>query len=46
MHPAGEHLFVSADGKMTLEFKVDENGAVTGVEERRARFRRTIPRKP
>ena len=45
MHPAGERLFVSADGKMTLEFKVDEGGAVTGVEERRTRFRRTIPRK-
>lgn len=45
MHPAGDRLFVSADGKMTLEFKVDEGGVVTGVEERRNRFRRTIPRK-
>lgn len=45
MHPASERLFVSADGKMTLEFKADKNGAVTGVVERRTRFRRTIPRK-
>jgi hypothetical protein len=45
MYPAGERLFVSKDAKMTLEFKTDEKGVVTGVEERRTRFRRTIPRK-
>ena len=45
LHPAGERLFVSADGKITLEVRVDDSGAVTGVEERRTRFRRTIPRK-
>ncbi len=45
MHPAGDRLFVSADGKMTLEFKTDDSGVVTGVEERRARLRRTIPRR-
>jgi hypothetical protein len=45
MYPAGERLFVSADGKMTLEFKIDEGGGATCVEERRNRFRRMIPRK-
>jgi hypothetical protein len=45
MYPAGERLFVSKDAKMTLEFKIDEKGLVIGVEERRTRFRRTIPRK-
>lgn len=44
--PAGERLFVSADGKMTTEFLVDETGAVTGVEERWRRRRKTIGRSP
>lgn len=45
MHPAGERLLVSADGKLTVQFKVDEQGAVTGVEERRERYRQAFPRK-
>ena len=40
--PAGERLFVSADGKLTVEIKVDEQGAITGAEERRARYRHTF----
>ena len=40
--PAGDRLFVSEDGKMTTEFLVDETGAVTGVEERWHRRRKTI----
>jgi hypothetical protein len=44
-HPAGDRVFVSTDGKMTIEFKVDERGAVAGVEERAARYRQTFPRK-
>lgn len=43
--PAGERLFVSENGKMTLEFLLDDTGAVTGVEERWLRKRNTIPRK-
>lgn len=43
--PAGENLFVSADGKMTIEFRVDEEGTVTEVEERWVRRRKTVPRK-
>ena len=45
LYPAGERLFVSADGKMTIEFKVDEHGAVIGAEGRRRRERWTIPPK-
>lgn len=44
-YPAGERLLVSANGNMTLHFLVDEKGAVTGVEERRERYRRTLLRK-
>ncbi len=43
LHPAGERLFVSADGKLTVEFKLDDQGALTGAEERRARHRQTFP---
>lgn len=43
LYPAGERLFVSADAKMTVEFRLDEHGAVTGVEERRVRQRQTFP---
>ncbi len=43
-HPAGDRLFVREDGKMTLEFLVDANGAVTGIEERWHRGRRTLAR--
>ncbi len=43
LYPAGERLFVSADGKLTVEFKLDEHGAVTAAEERRVRYRQTFP---
>jgi hypothetical protein len=45
LYPAGERLLVSADGKLTLQFQLDEKGAVTGVEERRERHRHIFPRK-
>ncbi|HEY0864639.1 MAG TPA: hypothetical protein VGD97_11085 [Lacunisphaera sp.] len=44
LHPAGERLLVSADGKLTVQFKVDEQGLLTGAEERRERYRQTFPR--
>lgn len=44
--PAGDRLFVSENGKMTTEFLVDETGAVTGVEERWHRRRKTLVRTP
>lgn len=43
MYPAGARLLVSADGKFTIEFKADAQGAITAVEERRERFRETFP---
>lgn len=46
LYPAGVRLLVSADGKMTVEFKVDESGLVTSAEERRHRHRETFPRSP
>ena len=42
--PAGDRLFVSENGKMTIEFLLDEAGTVTGVEERWHRVRKTVPR--
>ena len=45
LYPAGDRLLVTADGKMTIQFQVDEKGAVTGAEERRERYRQTFPRK-
>ncbi len=44
-YPAGDRLLVSADGKMTVEFKLDDQGTVTGAEERGERGRHTVPRK-
>lgn len=44
-YPAGDRLLVSADGKATVEFKLDDQGAVTGAEERWERGRHKIPRK-
>lgn len=44
--PAGERLLVSEDGSMTIQFLVNEAGAVTGVEERWVRRRQIVPRKP
>ena len=44
-YPAGERLIVSADGKMTVEFKLDDQGVLTGAEERWERGRHTVPRK-
>ena len=43
--PAGGGLLVSEDGTMTIEFLVNEAGAVTEVEERWVRRRKTVPRK-
>ncbi len=45
VYAAGERLFVTTDGRMTIQFQIDEKGSVTGVDERRVRYRRTIPRK-
>jgi hypothetical protein len=45
LFPAGERLLVSADGKLTVEFKADAQGVITGAEERRERYRETFPRK-
>lgn len=44
-YPAGDRLFVTEDGSMTIRFLVDDVGAVTGVEERWVRRRQTVPRK-
>jgi hypothetical protein len=44
LRPAGPRSLVEANGKMTIEFIVDENGQVTGVEERAVRRRKTVPR--
>ncbi|HEY0968258.1 MAG TPA: hypothetical protein VGD88_12780 [Opitutaceae bacterium] len=44
--PAGDRLFVKEDGTATIQFLVDDIGAVTGVEERWHRGRRTIQRAP
>ncbi len=43
--PAGDRLFVSEDGKMTLEFLIDDEGEITGAMERRDDRRNKIPRK-
>ncbi len=45
-HPAGPNLLVIEDGKMTIEFLEDEHGALTGVEERWKRRRKTVPVAP
>ncbi len=44
-YPAGDRLLVNEDGSMTIQFLVDDQGKVTGVEERWVRRRQTIPRK-
>ena len=44
-YPAGDRLLVNEDGTMTIRFLVDDQGAVTGVEERWRRQRSIIPRK-
>lgn len=38
-YPAGDRLLVTSNGKMTIEFQVDESGNVTGVEQRWERRR-------
>lgn len=43
--PAGDRLFVSEDGKMTLEFLIDDQGEITGAMERTEDRRNKIPRK-
>ena len=45
-YPAGDRLFVIEDGKMTIEFLVDESSQITGVEERWKRRRKTVDRQP
>jgi hypothetical protein len=45
-YPAGDRLLVNEDGTMTIRFLVDDSGAVTGVEERWVRRRKTIARQP
>jgi hypothetical protein len=44
-YPAGDRLLVSEDGTMTIRFLAGDDAAVTGVEVRWVRGRRTIPRK-
>jgi hypothetical protein len=43
-YPAGPRLLVNEKAAMTIEFQVDDTGAVTGVEERWVRRRKTVPR--
>ena len=42
-YPAGESLFVSEDGKMTIEFLSDDEGNINGVMERWKDRRNKIP---
>ncbi len=44
-HPAGDYLFVSDDGEMTIEFLTDNEGNVTKVLEQWEGRRNTIPEK-
>ena len=44
-YPAGDRLLVNDDGSMTIRFLVDDEGTVTGVEERWVRRRKTVTRK-
>ena len=44
-YPAGDRLLVNAEGTMTIRFLVDDQGAVTGVEERWIRRRQLVQRK-
>lgn len=43
--PASETLFVTENGKMTVEFLADPEGAYSRAELRRERWRRTLTRK-
>ena len=43
-HPAGPRLLVDENAKMTIEFKLDDAGAVSAVEERWVRKRKTVRR--
>ncbi len=42
-HAATDHKLVREDNEMTIEFLVNEDGEVTGVEERWPRRRKTVP---
>jgi len=42
--PAGDSLFVTEDGQMTIEFLMDDSGEISAVEERRVRRNKTVPR--
>lgn len=45
-YAATPHKLVREDDEMTIEFLQDENGAITGVEERWHRKRKTVPAEP
>jgi len=44
-YPAGESLLVNEDGSMTIRFLVNDQGTVTGVEQRWVRRRQVVQRK-
>ena len=45
-HPTSPTQLVREDNKMTIEFLLDGDGHVTGVEERWHRKRKTVPAEP
>lgn len=45
-HPAGDNLLVADNGRATLEFDVDANGAIVAAVQRRHRDRQMFLRKP
>jgi len=45
-YAASNNTFVRDDDEMTIQFLVDDDGNVTGVEERWHRKRKTVPAKP
>ncbi len=45
-YPASDHMFVREDDEMTIEFLVNEDGDITGVEERWHRRRKTVLGEP
>ena len=42
-YAATSHKLIRENGKMTIEFLIDEDGNITGVEERWHRRRKTVP---
>lgn len=45
-HPVTSHKLVREDAEMTIEFLLNEEGEITGVEERWKRRRKTVPTQP